>query len=57
MKTFQESLAKRMENANFRREYEAIQPEIDVIRASIDARKGQGAAQRELVTQTSIAQA
>ncbi len=57
MRTFQESLDKRMENANFRREYEAIQPEMDVIRASIDARKGQGAPQRELVTQASIAQA
>ena len=37
MRTLRESLAERMRNENFRREYEAVQSEMDAIRAEIEA--------------------
>ena len=37
MRTLRESLAERMRNENFRRENEAIQPEMNAIRAKIEA--------------------
>ena len=41
MKTFDEMLAKQMKDEEFKKEYEAIQPEMDVIRAIVDARTSQ----------------
>ena len=41
MKTFDDRLAKQLQNEEFKKEYEAIQPEMDVIRASVDARTSQ----------------
>lgn len=41
MKTFDEMLAKQMKDEEFKKEYEAIQPEMDEIRASVDARTSQ----------------
>lgn len=38
MKTFDEMLAKQMKDEEFKKEYEAIQPEMNEIRASVDAR-------------------
>ena len=38
MKTFDDMLAKQLQNDEFKKEYEAIQPEMDVIRARVDAR-------------------
>lgn len=38
MKTLNEMLFEEMKNDEFRKEYEAIQPELDVIRAMVDAR-------------------
>lgn len=38
MKTLNEMLSEEMNNDEFRKEYEAIQPELDVIRAMVDAR-------------------
>ena len=37
MKTLNEMLSEEMKNDEFRKEYEAIQPELDVIRAMVDA--------------------
>ena len=34
MITFRDSLNKRLENENFRKEYADIQPEMDIIRAN-----------------------
>ena len=34
-------LAKQMKDEEFKKEYEAIQPEMDVIRAIVDARTSQ----------------
>ena len=41
MKTLNEMLYEEMKNDEFRKEYEAIQPELDVIRAMVDARNSQ----------------
>ena len=41
MKTLNEMLSEEMKNDEFRKEYEAIQPELDVITAMVDARNSQ----------------
>ena len=41
MKTFDNMLAKQLQNDEFKKEYEAIQPEMDVIRVRVDARTSQ----------------
>lgn len=41
MKTLNEMLSEEMKNDEFRKEYEAIQSELDVIRAMVDARNSQ----------------
>ena len=41
MKTFDDRLAKQLQDEEFKKEYEAIQPEMDVIRAIVDARTSQ----------------
>lgn len=38
MKTFDDMLAKQLQNDEFKKEYEAIQPEMNEIRARVDAR-------------------
>ena len=38
MKTFDDMLAKQLQNDEFKKEYEAIQPEMNEIRASADSR-------------------
>ena len=57
MKTFDEMLAKQMKDEEFKKEYEAIQPEMDVIRAIVDARISQNLTQKELAERTGINQA
>lgn len=46
-----------MQDAEFVKEYEAIQPELDVIRALINARTSQNITQKELAERTGIHQA
>lgn len=46
-----------MNNDEFRKEYEAIQPELDVIRAMVDARNSVNMTQKELSERTGISQA
>jgi len=41
MKTFDDMLAKQLQNDEFKKEYEAIQPEMNEIRASADSRTSQ----------------
>ena len=41
MKTFDEMLEKQLQDDEFKKEYEAIQPEMNEIRASVDARTSQ----------------
>ena len=65
MRTFDDMLAKQLQNMlskqlkdeEFRKEYEAIQPEMDVIRAIVDARTSQNLTQKELAERTGINQA
>ena len=57
MRTFNDMLEKQMQDAEFRKEYEAIQPEMDVIRAIVDARNSQNLTQKELSERTGINQA
>ena len=57
MKTLNEMLSEEMKNDEFRKEYEAIQPELDVIRAMVDARNSVNITQKELSERTGISQA
>lgn len=57
MKTLNEMLSEEMKNDEFRKEYEAIQPEIDVIRAMVDAGNSVNMTQKELSERTGISQA
>lgn len=43
-----------MKNEDFRKEYEVIQPEMDVIRAVVDARTSQNLTQKGLAERTGI---
>ena len=42
MRTFDDVLNEQLKDINFRKEYEDIQPEMDVIRAIVDAGTAQG---------------
>lgn len=57
MKTLKQYTNEQLKNADFVREYEAIQPELDVIRALVDARTSQNITQKELAERTGINQA
>ena len=57
MKTLNEMFSEEMKNDEFRKEYEAIQPELDVIRAMVDARNSVNMTQKELSDRTGISQA
>ena len=57
MRTFDDMVAKQLQNEDFRKEYEAIQPEMDVIRAIVEARTSQNLTQKELAERTGINQA
>ena len=41
MKTFDDMFVQQLQDEEFKKEYEAIQPEMDEIRASVDARTSQ----------------
>ena len=56
MITLNNMLFDQMKDEEFRKEYEAIQPEMDVIRANADARISQNLTQKELSERTGIAQ-
>ena len=57
MKTLNNTLSEQLKDEEFRKEYEAIQPEMDVIRAIVDARTSQNLTQKELAERTGINQA
>lgn len=57
MRTLDDMLSKQLKDEEFRSEYEAIQPEMDVIRAIVDARTSQNLTQQELSERTGINQA
>ena len=57
MSEFQEFLNEQLQDDGFRKEWEDIQPEMDVIRAMVDARISQNLTQKELAERTGINQA
>ena len=57
MRKFSDFLNEQLQNEEFRKEYENMQPEFDVIRAIIDARVSQNLTQKELAERTVINQA
>lgn len=57
MKTLEKYIEEQMRDAEFTKEYDAIQPELDVIRAIVDARNSQNLTQKELAERTGINQA
>lgn len=56
-KSFRESLNKQLENPDFRREYEASEPEFQLIRTMLDAREDRHLTQKQLAEITGITQA
>ena len=53
---FDDFLKEQLQDEEFRKEYEALQPERAVIQAIIDARHNSGLTQKELSERTGIAQ-
>ena len=57
MKNYKEYKEKALQNPEVKAEYDALQPEYDIIQAIIDARNEQHLTQKELATRTGITQA
>ena len=57
MQKFRDFLEEQLKDPEFKKEYEAIQPEMAVIRALIDARISQNLTQKQLSERTGINQA
>lgn len=57
MKNFDVFLEKQLQDEEFRKEYESMQPEFDVIKALVAARTSQNLTQKELAERTGIHQA
>lgn len=53
---FEDFLNEQLQDEEFRKEYEALQPEHAIIQAIIDARRQAGMTQKELSARTGIAQ-
>lgn len=56
MKTLKQYKDEHMKDITFAKEYEAMQPEMDVIRAIVEARTSQNITQKELAERTGINQ-
>ena len=57
MSEFQALLQEQLRDPEFKKEWDDIQPEMDVIRAMVDARIKQNLTQKELASRTGINQA
>ena len=57
MGSYKADKEKAIKNAEVKAEYEALQPEYDIIQAMIDARISQNITQKELSVRTGITQA
>ena len=57
MKTLKQFKNKQMTYHDFTEEYQALQPELDVIKAIIEARTSQNLTQKQLAERTGINQA
>ncbi len=56
MSDFDDFLTEQLKDDEFRKEYEALEPEFAIIQAIIDARKTSGLTQKELSNRSGIAQ-
>jgi transcriptional regulator with XRE-family HTH domain len=56
VRTFDAYLEEQLRNPAFRAEYEALEPEYEIIRAMIEARKTSGMTQKQLSEKSGIAQ-
>jgi ribosome-binding protein aMBF1 (putative translation factor) len=56
MTNFNDFLAEQMKDDEFRKEYEALEPEFTIMQAMIDARNAEGLTQKELSVRSGIAQ-
>lgn len=57
MTTLDDFLNEQLKDPEFRKEYEALQPEFEIKRAMIEARRNSGMTQKQLADKTGIAQA
>ena len=57
MLTLQDPIAKKMEDPAFREEWEALEPEFQIVRAIIEGREETGLTQAQLAQATGINQA
>ena len=57
MSSYNDYQRKALENPDVKAEYDALQPEYDIIQAMIDARNKEGLTQKELSERTGITQA
>lgn len=57
MSNFKDFLKEQLKDENFKKEYDALEPEFTIIKAMIDARKDSGMTQKELSEKTGINQA
>lgn len=57
MKTLKKYKEEQMQNKEFAKEYKEIQPELDIIKAIVEARTSQNLTQKELAERTGINQA
>lgn len=57
MRKYNDFLAEQLQDEEFKKEYDELQPEFEVIRAMIDARTSQNLTQKELAERTGINQA
>lgn len=53
---FKDYLNEQLQNPVFKAEYDALEPEYEIIQAMINARKASGLTQKELAERTGIAQ-
>lgn len=53
---FQKYLDKQLENEEFRKEYEALEPEYAIMKAMLEARQDEGITQKELSIRSGITQ-
>ena len=56
MTNYKEFLNEQLEDENFKKEYDALEPEFSIVQAMLDARKASGLTQKELADKTGIAQ-
>lgn len=56
MTNFNDFLIEQKKDPEFKKEYDALEPEFAIVQAMIDARKKSGLTQKELADKTGIAQ-